>query len=197
MSDLTHPLRDRQATEQRLLDAALTEFSAAGFHGTSVKTISESSGVNVALINRYFGGKDGLLVAIVERFIDEKQRGDLPYPPQKTLRSEIAEYLKHRYLNDMEHKAFIRLVISEIAVNRAFRERALVSFQYAGDENFMRRLEILQKKGLVGPEVDLTALFRTISLISFSASFIEGEVLSIASADTLEHFDTVAAQLSR
>src|SRR5438270_11187590 len=57
------PLDD---TEQRLLDAALQEFAARGYDGTSVRDILTRAGVkNVAAINYYFQGKDNLYAKAV------------------------------------------------------------------------------------------------------------------------------------
>jgi AcrR family transcriptional regulator len=57
------PLDD---TEQRLLDAALEEFAAKGYDGTSVRDILTRAGVkNVAAVNYYFQGKDNLYAKAV------------------------------------------------------------------------------------------------------------------------------------
>jgi AcrR family transcriptional regulator len=47
-------------------------FSRQGFAGTSTRKIAAEAGCNLALINHYFGTKEGLLVAIVE---EEMQNG--------------------------------------------------------------------------------------------------------------------------
>lgn len=44
----------------RLLEAALNLFSRRGFEGTSVRELAAAAGVNLAAVNYYFGGKEGL-----------------------------------------------------------------------------------------------------------------------------------------
>ncbi|MQY06095.1 TetR/AcrR family transcriptional regulator [Actinomadura macrotermitis] len=54
------PRRDRQATRQRLLDAARDLFGELGYDGVSVRMIAAAANANVALVNRYFGSKAAL-----------------------------------------------------------------------------------------------------------------------------------------
>jgi AcrR family transcriptional regulator len=58
-------VRNAEATQARLLQAARTQFAANGFERTTVRDIAAAAGVNVALISRYFGGKDELFARAV------------------------------------------------------------------------------------------------------------------------------------
>jgi AcrR family transcriptional regulator len=49
-----------------LLDAARVEFTERGFDGATVRTIAQRAGVDAAMVNHWFGGKDGLFVAAME-----------------------------------------------------------------------------------------------------------------------------------
>ena len=62
--------RDRAATEAALRECAMALFSRKGFDATTTREIAEKAQVNEQLIQRYFGGKDGLLVSIMENFKD-------------------------------------------------------------------------------------------------------------------------------
>ncbi|HEX8101017.1 MAG TPA: TetR family transcriptional regulator [Solirubrobacteraceae bacterium] len=61
-------VRDAERTRRALLDAALAEFAEKGRAGARVSEIAARAGVNKQLISYYFGGKDGLYAAIVERW---------------------------------------------------------------------------------------------------------------------------------
>ncbi len=50
-----------------ILSVAEKLFAQHGIESTSVRSITEEAGVNVASINYYFGSKDGLIEAVVER----------------------------------------------------------------------------------------------------------------------------------
>ena len=51
----------------RILDAAERLFAARGFHGVSIRDITGTAGVDVALANYHFGSKQGLLEAVFLR----------------------------------------------------------------------------------------------------------------------------------
>jgi len=55
--------RDAGSTRQLLLVAAQRRFSADGYAATTVRSIADDAGVNVALISRYFASKEGLFEA--------------------------------------------------------------------------------------------------------------------------------------
>jgi AcrR family transcriptional regulator len=64
--------RDAARSRERLLAAALDEFSAHGFAGGRVNTIAERAGLNPQLINYYFGGKEGLYRALEQRWLEQE-----------------------------------------------------------------------------------------------------------------------------
>lgn len=66
---LARPRGRRRAgedTRAALLDAARVEFTERGFDGATVRTIAQRAGVDAAMVNHWFGGKDGLFVAAME-----------------------------------------------------------------------------------------------------------------------------------
>lgn len=54
--------------KQYILDAAEKLFSKYGFDATSTREIAEKAGANVAMISYYFGSKENLISAIIERY---------------------------------------------------------------------------------------------------------------------------------
>lgn len=66
--------RDAAATRQELLEAANRRFTELGYKATTLRDVAADVGVNLALIKRYFGSKEGLLKAALAgepRFGDE------------------------------------------------------------------------------------------------------------------------------
>ena len=61
--------RNSAATKLRLLDAAEHEFAARGFTGVRLRDIAEAAGVQSALIHHYFGDKQGLYRAVLDRVL--------------------------------------------------------------------------------------------------------------------------------
>lgn len=50
-----------------ILDAAEKLFAELGFDGASTRLIAKEADVNMAMLNYYFGGKEGLFLAVFER----------------------------------------------------------------------------------------------------------------------------------
>src|SRR5262245_21843939 len=59
--------REAGATRLKILDAAEKLFAHRGFHGVSIRDITQTAGVDVALANYHFGPKKNLLAAVLER----------------------------------------------------------------------------------------------------------------------------------
>lgn len=64
----------RRADQQRLriLDAAQACFVREGFHAASMASIAEQAGMSPGLIYRYFDSKNAIILAIIERQLQEK-----------------------------------------------------------------------------------------------------------------------------
>ena len=69
--DIRPRLRDAAASKQRLLTAAAAEFVAHGVAGARVDRIAAAAGANKRLIYDYFGDKDALFDAVLDRFTDD------------------------------------------------------------------------------------------------------------------------------
>jgi TetR/AcrR family transcriptional regulator len=63
----TAPTRDAGATKNRILDAAEEEFAKGGLLGARTESIAANTGVTKAMLYYYFGDKEGLYQAVLER----------------------------------------------------------------------------------------------------------------------------------
>ena len=61
--------RDAEATRAAILAAAKTHFARSGYEGAYLRDIAVDAGVDAAMINRYFGGKEGLFAEVLRRAI--------------------------------------------------------------------------------------------------------------------------------
>lgn len=53
---------------ERLLDASTDVFMKAGFHAAGVDAIVHATGISKVTLYSYFGSKDGLIAAVLERY---------------------------------------------------------------------------------------------------------------------------------
>lgn len=75
----THAERTAE-TRARILAAVVESIDEVGFSGTTAAEIARRAGVTWGAVQHHFGGKDGILVAVVEQSFDHfvEQLGDLP-----------------------------------------------------------------------------------------------------------------------
>ncbi len=74
--------RDAAATREAILEAATRRFATQGYERAGVREIAADAGVTAALVNRYFGSKEGLFAEVIRRALDmghllEGRPGDL------------------------------------------------------------------------------------------------------------------------
>ena len=68
--------RDSQATRAAILEAAKTQFARAGYDRAALRDIAAEAGADVALIKRYFGGKEALFTeALKASFKPDRLQG--------------------------------------------------------------------------------------------------------------------------
>ena len=65
--------RDAEATRAAILSAAKAHFARSGYEGTFLRDIAIDAGADAALINRYFGGKEGLYAAVLKESIHSEK----------------------------------------------------------------------------------------------------------------------------
>lgn len=89
-----------------IIESAIKLFSTKGFEGTSVREIAADAGVNVAMINYYFGSKEKLFEKVVE---------------QRTLflKGVFADLINNKNLTSIEK---IDLVVDQ-TIDRKFSDR--------------------------------------------------------------------------
>ena len=75
VTPLTARKRDAEATRAAILEAAKTQFGQLGYDRAGLREIAGQAGVDVALIKRYFGGKEPLFIeALKSMFSAERLR---------------------------------------------------------------------------------------------------------------------------
>ena len=83
-----------------MLDAAGFAFATRGFHGASMDAIAEAAGISKPMLYNYFGSKEGLYVAYVERsghaLLDSMRHAAAPAEPvDERLRAGVLAFLTY------------------------------------------------------------------------------------------------------
>jgi TetR/AcrR family transcriptional regulator len=71
MPKMTRTPRDPERTRSAILAAAQDEFAAKGLYGARVNAVARKAGANKRMIYHYFGSKEGLYLAALERVYED------------------------------------------------------------------------------------------------------------------------------
>jgi AcrR family transcriptional regulator len=115
MSEAMPRMRDAERTREAILQAAERLFAQHGFLGTSLEDIGREAGVSRGTPSYFFGSKDGLYRAVLERCFSEvstvlrearERSAERGGGPEEALAREIEAYLDFL----VAHPAYVRLV---------------------------------------------------------------------------------------
>jgi len=165
--------RDREATKQALLAAGLRVFAERGYDAATTREVAQAAGVNEQLIQRYFGGKEGLLLAIIERFGEQERQCCAMPPPCASLEAEIQGFLDYQ----LEHACEIGDV-TKVALHRSLCDPQMAreigrQFSQTRVPLLRQRLEALHERGLVDRGADLEVAATALSSLSFGLAFVD------------------------
>jgi AcrR family transcriptional regulator len=164
-------------TRAALLDAARREFAERGYDGATVRRIGERAGVDPAMVNHWFGGKEQLFVASLELPIDPSAlvASVLPGDPERLgermvgmflgvwdlaaggplvsmLRSVASHAGVARMMREFIARTILGPFVGEVAPDRVEERAALVASQLIG-MGFVRYVVELEPMASADPAV--------------------------------------------
>jgi len=152
---VSRPVRDPQRTRDRILAAALAEFSTEGFAGARVARIARRAKINKRMLYHYFGNKEDLFREIFDRKLQERA-GWISQAP-----AELSASLAYWFQMACEDSDWIRLVqwealaAGEAAVIREAERRTSL-------QRTLEDLRARQRRGLVPGDLDVGHLLLTL-----------------------------------
>lgn len=103
-SNKPRQVRDPEATQKQILDAAMAEFAKHGLSGARTEAIAKGASVTTAMIYYYFESKEGLYQAVLQRLASQmndwlpKVNLDL-LPPEEALKQLMQGYIAYEATN--------------------------------------------------------------------------------------------------
>lgn len=178
--------RDAERTRRALLDAARIEFAAKGLAGARVGAIAARAGVNKQLISYYFGGKEGLYRAILERWYEEEEQLS---EPGLTLEELAFRYLEISHRQADLQRLFLRQSMEEDPAEVA----------HDPDAHELADMRARQAAGEVADELDPAFLLLMLSGTVFSGVVVPREAKRLTGLDpgSPEYLEHMGEQLRR
>lgn len=165
-----HPVRDAERTKRALLDAAEIEFAAKGLAGARVDVIAEEAAANKRMLYYYFGSKDDLYIAVLERAYGamrerEKELNLTNLEPLDAIR-KLVEFKFDYYV---ENPRIISLLAAENINGGKYlkRSRRLRAMHVTLVDMLCEVLTAGESKGLIRPGIDPFQLYVSMSALSY------------------------------
>jgi AcrR family transcriptional regulator len=161
-------VNDPEGTKRNIIEIATEEFAGKGFSGARVDDIAARTKTSKRMIYYYFGGKEGLYIAVLEaayrniRIVEATL--DLEHQePERALRSLVS--FTWDYQND--HPEFIRLVMNENILNGAYlsRSRTIQRLNATAISALRDLLARGQREGAFRSDIDPVDLHMSISAL--------------------------------
>jgi AcrR family transcriptional regulator len=112
--------RNRAVKEQALIQAATKLFAAGGYESTKTREIAALAGCAEGLIHRYFKGKAGLLLAIVQsRITQEVSDISAQIPLAGNLKDEIRQLVRWEVERMWSDRDFLKIVMPRALLDPA------------------------------------------------------------------------------
>ena len=163
-------VNDPEGTRRNIVAVATQEFAAKGFSGARVDEIAARTKTSKRMIYYYFGGKEGLYIAVLE----EAYRGirnveatlDLAKKsPEEALRTLVAFTFDYY----CAHPEFVRLVMNENMLNGIYlsRSKAVQRLNVTVIDALRDLLARGQRARTFRRDIDPVELHMTISALGF------------------------------
>lgn len=173
--------KDRLATELSLIEAARELFAEKGYENSTTKEIATLAACNEALIQRYFEGKEGLLLAVLQAGIKQQNASSLKgLPYHHELFDEILQMCKH--LRDCMHESSdeIKIAFSRLLLDSEFYKKFL-QISMSNDYQTVMEKRLLRYKdlGMIAPNHDLAAIVDVLANTILHMGFFKPEVFKL------------------
>jgi AcrR family transcriptional regulator len=151
--------------KDHILDVAEKVFSEHGFDGASTRMISGEANVNMAMLNYYFGSKEGLFIAVVERKITSFQDilQNLGSNTDMGPWDKIEKYIEIYGDKVVNNNCFQKLLYREMGINRRTElSDKLRSILMINVGELTKILDEGVKSGEFTPDIDVAMVIATL-----------------------------------
>ena len=160
---------DKGGRQRALVAAAISAFAERGFDGSTTREVAERAGCSEGLIHRYFGGKQGLLVAVLEQCADAVLNA-LP-ATHADLEEDIRAFVLAALDRMWNERDTMRVTVSRSLIDPRIGAEVGRLFCVAQGAALEERLEQHRAVGRVRGDADLTAVAQAVIGLAFNGFF--------------------------
>jgi AcrR family transcriptional regulator len=169
--------RDKALRQQALIEAATAVFAEHGYDAATTHEVAQRAGCSEGLIHRYFGGKRGLLLAIIEsQCVEIVERLGSSLPQADSPEEEIEQLLLWHLAGMWERRDLMRVSVSEAIIDPQVGRSVNESINRRRVDLIIERLRPHQEAGRLRDDVDLEVIAQAVAGLGFALGFM-GQVV--------------------
>ena len=164
------PVRDAERTKQALLAAAEVEFSTKGLAGARVDVIAEQAAANKRMLYYYFGSKEELYLAVLERAYGSMREAERKLNlTDLAPREAIKTWVEFKFDYCQQHQQIIALLAGENMLGAVHlkRSRRLRDMNMSLVDGISALLDAGVATGDIRPGIDPVHLYISMSALSY------------------------------
>jgi len=170
----------KELRQRALMQAATSVFAEHGYDAATTREVAERANCSEGLIHRYFHGKRGLLLAILNDKADAfAGRMLAELPDRDTLSDELQQIFLWPLESMWQERDFLRVCISRASIDPEIGHVVGHHLNQQRVEVIADKLRRHQAAGRVRADVDIEAVALAITGINLSAGFFSQVVFDL------------------
>lgn len=175
---------DRRRRQRSLIEAANAVFAEHGYDAATTREVAERAGCSEGLIHRYFGGKRGLLLAVMEAKAAEVLEGHRSaLPDLDNVQDDIEQVLLWPLDALWEHRDFMRVSVAQATIDPELGRNVAGRIHNQRVALVLEKLRRHRNAGRVRPDIDLEAAAQAVASFGFMLGFMGQVVIGMSRRD--------------
>lgn len=141
--------QSKSSSRERIIQAAVQLFARHGFAGTGLRELAQAAGVNLAMINYFFGSKKELLKEILDIFLSgylKLARRELT--ADDDLEARLDRFICRAVTYFEEHQDYLLVTIAELPHD----DPEIIEYKATWGRQMMKTMEKEVCRHLAGPD---------------------------------------------
>ena len=169
--------RDKEKRQRSLIDAANAVFAERGYDAATTREVAKRAGCSEGLIHRYFGGKRGLLLAVMESKAAAVLDGfSSALPDRDNVREDVEQALLWPLGVLWEHRDFLRVAVAQATIDAELGHSVAGRIHNQRVGLVLEKLRRHREAGRIRSDIDLEAIAQAIAGFGFMLGFM-GQVV--------------------
>lgn len=183
-----------------ILEIAEALFAKNSYEGTSIRDIAQAANINVAMVNYYFGSKEGLLETIIKNGVQQYVLDPSQYNFEEEPIARLDRMIEHYVQSKLKNQFVYHILMTEASIKKRLIHSD--TFKELRKQNIKHINDVIvygKEKGVFNdynPILIHTTMIGTFMNFNFNKSFFEEYLPNLTEKDFDEYLaDTIIKHL--